>query len=329
MDNTWRLEVRKGWIFGLALAVIAIAATVGLIVTATVTPLSIWVFLLAVGACLTLGLAIRIVYQVWELINASYELDRNALTLHWGPVEHQIPMGSVREVISGEKLAGLSVRLSLRWPGYFVALGSTPLGLDGRGDDNQAEGSPVEACSADERGPSENRRPILFYATAAPKKQVVVSTQGVAYGISPADKEEFLVALRERLEMGPTQEIEERSSHPKFLDWPIWHDRWALIMLGGSFTLLILLVGVLCWRYPYLPGQIALRFTSSGTPLLVTNPARIFYIALVGTIFAVIDSTLGLFFYQRERALAYFLWSGLLAAMASLWAAVVSILLMQ
>ncbi len=328
MDNTWRLEVRKGWIFGLALAVIAIAATVGLIVTAVITPLSIWVFLMAIGACITLGLAVRIVYQLWGLINASYELNRNALTLHWGPVEHQVPMGSVREVISGEKLAGLSVRPSLRWPGYYVALGNIALGADS--EDTQAEGSPpLGVSTAGEREIPDNRRPILFYATARPKNQVVVRTEGVAYGISPADKAEFLVALRERLEMGPTQEIEERSSHPKFLDWPIWRDRWALIMLVASFALLIVLVGVLCWRYPYLPGQIALRFTPSGTPLLVANPGRIFYIALVGAIFAVVDSALGLFLYQRERALSYFLWSGLLAAMASLWAAVISILLMQ
>jgi hypothetical protein len=323
VDNTWRLEIRKGWIFGLALAVIAIGATVALIVTSVISPLSIWVFLKALGACLTLGLAIRIVYQLWGLINASYELNRNALTLHWGPVEHQIPMGAVREVLSGERLNGLRVRLSLRWPGYFVALGRTPQpGPDGGSGDDQTPDTASDTDTAE-------RRPILFYATRIPKKQVIVRTEGVDYGISPADTEAFLVALRERLEMGPTQEVEEQSSHPKFLDWPIWRDRWALIMLGGSFALLILLVGVLCWRYPYLPAQVALRFSSSGEPLLIANSARIFYIALVGTIFAAIDGAFGLFFYSRERALSYFLWSGLLAAMASLWAAVISILLMQ
>ena len=314
MENTWRVEVRTGWIAGLFLSVVLIAATVGLVVTAMVTPLSLGVFLMGIGACLTLGLAIRVLYQLWGLINAGYELNRNALVIHWGPVEHQIPMGSVREVISGARLENLRIRPSLRWPGYFVALGrSTPK----RGDTGEADTG---------RTPLD---PILFYATARPKEQVILRTDTVAYAISPADFEEFLVALRERLEMGPTQEVEELSRHPAFLDWQIWRDRWALGMLSGSVGLLILLVGLLCWRFPYLPEQIVLRFTATGEPLLVTGTGRIFYIALVGAIFVVLNTGLGLLFYRRERPLAYFLWSGLVATIGSLWAAIVSILLMQ
>ncbi|MGC9467816.1 MAG: PH domain-containing protein [Anaerolineae bacterium] len=314
MENTWEASVRTGWIVGLALAVILIAATVGLVVTAVVTPLSIRVFLMGLGACLTLGLAIRVIYQLWGLINAKYELDRNALTIHWGPVQHQIPMGSVHEVLSGAKLDNLHIRPSLRWPGYMVALGRAKRPKE---QDEQAE---EEAASID---------PILFYATKRPKYQVVIRTEGIAYAISPADTEGFLVALRERLEMGPTQEVEEQSRHPAFLDWPIWKDRWALGMLIASLASLVLLVGVLSWRYPYLPSEIALRFTPDGAPLLVGRAIRIFYFALLATGFLLIDGSLGLFFYRRERPIAYFLWSGLLATMGSLWAAVISILLMQ
>ncbi len=315
MDNTWNLAIRKGWIVGLVLTVILIAATAGLVVAAVTSPLSIVVFLLALGACLTLGLAIRIVYQLWCLINAGYELNRNALTIHWGPVEHQIPMGAIREVLSGSKLSHLRVRPSLRWPGYFVALGSISTPDDRAADPSEANG--------------QDASPVLFYATDTPKHQVVVRTQTLAYAISPADTEGFLTALRERLEMGPTQDVEERSRHPEFLDWPIWRDRWALVMLGGSFALLVLLVGLLSWRYPYLPAEIALRFTPTGEPLLITRSARIFYLTLVGTLFAIVNSALGIAVYRRERALSYFLWGGLLITVFSLWAAVVSILLMQ
>ena len=313
MDNTWRLEIRTGWIIGLALAVVCIAATVGLVVAAVVRPLSIWVFLLAIGACLTLGLAIRILYQLWGLINASYELDRNALVIHWGPVEHQIPMGSIREVIAGTKLQNRHTRFSLRWPGYFVALGRATVA------------APSDSDSA---GPSA-LDPVLFYAAGGPRKQVVLRTDAVAYAISPADLEAFLGALRERLEMGPTQEVAERATHPTFLDWPIWRDRWALGMLMSGFGLLVLLVGMLCWRYPYLPPDIVLRVTATGEPLLIARAARIFYVVLVGTIFAVLDTGLGFVFYHRERPIAYFLWSGHVAIVASLCAAIVAILLMQ
>jgi hypothetical protein len=197
VENVWRIEIRQGWIIGLALAVVLIAATVGLVVAAVVSPLSLRVFLLGVGACLTLGFAIRILYQLWGLINASYEMDRNVLQIHWGPVEHQIPMGAVREVISGAKVQDKHIRLSLRWPGYIVALGRAVT----------AEGETLD--------------PILYYATQPAAEQVIIRTDGIAYAISPAELEPFLIALRERLEMGPTQEVEEHATHPAFLDWEI------------------------------------------------------------------------------------------------------------
>lgn len=309
MDNTWRLNIRTGWIVGLALSVVLIGITVGLIVAAVVSSLSIWVFLMGLGALITLGLTIRVLYQLWGLINASYELDRNALTIQWGPVQHQIPMGAVQEVLSGAKLDKVRMRFSLRWPGYHVGVG--------RGW--------TEPSDDEENGID----PIVFYAAAPRTAQVIVRTAGVAYAISPAEMDDFLKALRERLEMGPTQEVEESSTHPDLLDWPIWQDRAGLLMLGSSAVLLVLLVGLLCWRFPYLPSEIALRFTSSGAPLLVASARRIFYFALLGTAFLVINGGLGLFFYQRERPVSYFLWSGLLATLGSLWAAVVSILLMQ
>jgi len=314
MENTWRLNIRTGWIVGLALAVILIGATVGLVVAAVVTPVSIRVFLLGLGACITLGLAIRVLTQLWGLINANYELDRNALVIHWGPIEHQIPMGSIRDVISGAKLENVRIRPSLRWPGYVVAFGKATA--------PEGDSEPDETESAD-------LDPILFYASAPLKHQVILRTDGITYAISPEDTEAFLVALRERLEMGPTQEVEEHSTHPAFLDWEIWGDRWSLAMLGCSVGLLILMVGVLCWRFPYLSAEIPLKFTPAGSVLLTGGRARIFYFALVGTAFTLTNGGLGLFFYRRQRPLSYFLWSGLLAVLGGLWAAVVSILLRQ
>jgi len=313
MDNTWRLNIRTGWVVGLALAVILIGATVGLVVSAVVTALSIRVFLLGLGACVTLGLAIRVLTQLWGLINANYELDRNALVIHWGPIEHQIPMGSVRDVISGAKLENVRIRPSLRWPGYVVALGKATAP---KGDNDPDE---TESAYLD---------PILFHASAPLKYQVILRTDGITYAISPEDTEAFLVALRERLEMGPTQEVEEHSTHPAFLDWAIRRDRWSLAMLGGSVGLLVLMVGVLCWRFPYLSAEIPLKFTPAGSILLTGERARIFYFALVGTAFTLINGGLGLLFYRRQRPLSYFLWTGLLAALGGLWAAIVSILLM-
>jgi hypothetical protein len=255
-----------------------------------------------------------VLYQLWGLIHASYELNRNALTIHWGPVEHQIPMGAVREVLSGARLEKVRMQFNLRWPGYVVGLGRgwTDSSVSSDAASAGASATTPEGSSATSPGGDDRTErvidPIIFYAAAPRKQQVIVRTAGVAYAISPADREGFMAALRERLTMGPTQEVEERSTHPGFVDWPIWQDRFGLLMLGGSAILLILLVGVLCWRYPYLPAEIALRFTAGGAPLLVGPARRIFYFALLGAGFLLINTSVGLFFYHRERPITYFLW---------------------
>ncbi len=300
MRRIWNPEVRWGWIVGLAIVAVLIAATVALTALALIQPISIGTFLMSVGAVGLLVLIIRILYQLWGLINASYEMDRNALIIHWGGTRHTIPMAAVGAVLSGAEIKGLRFHPGLRWPGYFVGIGEAPdIGT------------------------------ILFFATQPLRAQVIVRTPGMAYAISPKDLEEFLLLFRERLEMGPTQEVAESSTHPGFLDWVIWKDRFGLTVLLGSLMLLILLVGLLCWRYPYLPPEIAMRFAPSGEALLVVEASRIFYLALLGVIFFAINGGLGLLLYHRERIATYFLWSGLLAVIGSLWAAAIFILLRQ
>jgi hypothetical protein len=300
MDNLWDVKIRRGWIVGLILMVVLLVATIGAVVIAVIRPINLGTFLLGLAALLTLGLAIRVGYQLWGLINAGYEMDRNALIIRWGGTMHQIPMGSVQNVYSGSQLEGLRLRLSLRWPGYMVTVGQSA-GLD----------------------------TIVFYATRPVSEQVIVVTDHVAYALSPADADEFLRALLERLEMGPTQEVEERAVHPAFLKWDIWHDRWAMGTLLGSLFLAVFLTGLLCWRYPYLPESIAMRVTTEGEPMLMAPPTRIFYFALLAGLFFVINGGLGLITYHHTRAIAYMLWSGLVAVEGSLWAAVISVLTRQ
>ncbi len=300
MRNTWNLEVRWGWIIGLVIVAVLIALTVALVVLAWMLPVTLWTFLMGVGAAAALAVIIRLIYQLWGLINAVYEMDRNAVVIRWGSVQHQIPMASVQSVLQGTDVTGLRMQPGFRWPGYFVGLGEAP-----------------------------DIGPVLFFATRPLSEQIIIRTSGMAYAISPKDRDEFLQAFRERLDMGPTQEVAESSKHPGFLDWVIWQDRLGLSVLLGSLTLLVLLVGVFCWRYPYLPPEIALRFSSTGEALLVVVASRIFYIALLGVIFLVINGGLGLLLYHRERTAAYFLWTGLLAVQGGLWAAAVSILMRQ
>ncbi len=298
--TVWELDIRTGWRVGLAVEAMLLLMMAGLIVIAVLQPVNLLTFIVSVLAVGALLAALMLAYWLWGLLNASYTMDRNAIAITWGNNRHQIPLASVREVLSGADLQNIRLRQGLYFPGHFVGTG-------------EAEGL----------------APILFYAVAGAKQQIIVRTETLAYALSPTDLDGFREALEERRAMGPTQEVVEQSSHPAFLDWPIWQDHAALAALSGGGLLLLLLVGVLAWRYPALPPQIALRFTDEGAPLMLTEAARIFYLALIGLLFLILNSVLGLFLYTRERVAAYFLWIGNLFLQAALWVAVIAILLLQ
>ena len=48
--NTWELELSRGWRIGLAFWIVLLLLTIGLSVLAMINPVSIWTFLVGVGA---------------------------------------------------------------------------------------------------------------------------------------------------------------------------------------------------------------------------------------------------------------------------------------
>jgi hypothetical protein len=296
--TTWTPDIRKGWRFGLAIIVVLVLLTVGLGVLIALTSISLLTFFLMLGALASLCAAAYVGYTLWGLLNAEYTMDRNALIIHWGGYTHQIPMASVQSVSKGSELGKVRMNRVLRWPGHVVGQGIVP-----------------------------DSGPIIFYASAPLREQIILHLDGLAYAISPAEHVLFLEALEERLEMGATQDVTHETSHPTFLDWAIWQDRTALTLLGSNVMLLALLGGLLSWRYAALPAEIVLKISPEGIPLFVGPPSRLAYLGLLGLLFALLNGGLGLFFYRRRPMVAYFLWGGLLVLLTSLWIAVLSTLL--
>jgi len=235
------------------------------------------------------------------LVNASYTMDRNAVVIRWGGYMHQIPLAEIREVLRGSEVEGLRLQSLFCWPGYLVGRGSAPaLG------------------------------PILFYATQPLEAQLVLCADSGVYAISPIDREGFITALSERMELGATQDVTAVSTHPAFLDWPIWQDQMALAWWGSSLVVLALLVASLCGLYPFLPPEIPLQITREGEILRMAGAGRIFYFAFLGVLFLVVNGGAGMYFYlrdERDRAIAYFFWSGTLLLQGTLWVAAAAVLL--
>jgi hypothetical protein len=168
--------------------------------------------------------------------------------------------------------------------------------------------------------------PTLFYAAAPLRRQILVVTPGLAYGISPADREEFLKALRRRIEMGPTQIVDQSSVRPGLLSWPIWQDLAGLALVGGSFAAVLALTGLLCFYYPSLPNLVPLHFDVAGMPDRLDSRAHIFVIPLIGLLASLANGALGWMTNRRDRVASYLVWGGALLVQALVWGAAIGIL---
>jgi hypothetical protein len=293
----WKTKVGLGWSGGTGLMIAVVLVDVGLIWLAAIRPLAIGTFIIGLAVLVSLGLLGLMGYWLYGLTRSGYSLDRNALIIHWGPTEQTIPTGQIKRVLTGSEIEGRIQFYGGIWPGHCVGYGEVP----GAG-------------------------PTIFYATLPPRQQIYVVTPSLTYGISPADREEFLKSLRRRLEMGPTQIVEQSSKRPGFLDWAIWQDRLGLILLAVSFLALFALTGLLCFQFPALPRMVPLHFDVTGSPDRLGTRGHIFIIPLIGLLALLLNGALGGLAYRRERMASYLLWGGAILIQVLVWTATVGIM---
>ncbi len=293
----WRTHSGLGLSVGIGLMVAIIVVDVGLIWLAATRPLTIGTFIIGLAVLVSLGLLGLIGYWLYGLAYSGYSLDRNVLVIHWGLTEQTIPTGQIERVLTGDEVEGHIQFYGGMWPGYCVGYGEVP----GAG-------------------------PAFFYATIPPRHQVYIVTPGLTYGISPADREGFLESLHKRLQMGPTQIVEQSSRRPGFLNWAIWQDRLGLFLLATGFLAVLALTGLLCFQFPALPWLVPLHFDAAGSPDRLGLQGQIFIIPLIGLLTILLNGALGMLVYRRERMASYLLWGGAILVQVLAWAAVVGIL---
>jgi len=293
----WRTNARQGLSVGIGLMVTIVLVDVGLIWLAATRPLSIGTFIIGLAVLLSLGLLGLTGYWLYGLARSGYSLDRNALIIHWRPMEQTIPAGQIERVLLGDQVEGHIQFYGGMWPGHCVGYGEVP----GAG-------------------------PALFYATVPPQHQIYVVTPSFTYGISPADREGFLESLHRRLQMGPTQIVEQSSRRPGFLSWTIWQDRLGLALLAAGLLALLALIGLLCFQFPALPWLAPLHFDAVGNPDRLAPRGQIFMIPLIGLLALLLNGALGGLVYRHDRVASYLLWGGAALIQVLVWAAAIGIL---
>lgn len=294
----WKNQPRLGTQAGIGLIVWLALLDLVLIWIATQLPISIITFILGVIVLITLPIILLITYWLLGLNRASYALDRNMLTIHWGAVQQIIPMASIQQVLHGSEIAGRVRRFwGGRWPGLWVG---------------QAE---IQGIG-----------PTLFYASGGPDQQAVIVTPGLAYAISPDDLAGFVEAFDQRQKMGPTQPVEQVSIRPEIFDWSLWTDWLAIGLIGLAVLSCLFLFGYTCSSFPALAPRVALHFDAAGQPDRFGPRSQVFVLPLIGLLALGANLVVGLPMYLRDRMVAYLLWGGAILVQILAWIAARGIL---
>lgn len=282
-----RTGTQTGFLFIFGLIVLDIILLL-VMTTQRVGAITFLTSLLLLGSIPLIG---SIAYQLFGLSRSGYDVDRNTLIIQWGAIRQIVPMESIQRIMLGTEVVGRVSRFrGARWPGLMQGHGQVP-----------------------EAGQT------LFYATGPLYQQLIIVTPSLSYAISPLDAAGFIESIKARYEMGPTQAVEQKTEHPAFYDWPLWHDRLAHGMVLAGLVMCLALFGLVTFRYPLLPPVIPLHYTTSGTVDRTGTASQIFILPLIGVLAVVGNTILGGVFYRREQMAAYVLWGGTILVQVLLW----------
>jgi hypothetical protein len=220
-----------------------------------------------------------LVYWLYSLIRANYNLDREKLTLTWGLRVEQIPVSELEWVRSIETLAS-PLALPIHLPGAIVGLRRHP------------DLGPVEFLASDT------------------KTLLLIATSKRVFAISPQDTAGFMQNIKHAIEMGSLTPASPQSVYPTFVVAKAWESMLArYLWMAGLF----LNIGLLVWVTILIPslGRISLGFLPSGVAGEPVPGAGLILLPLVSLFYYITGWVAGLIFYRRpsHRSLAFILWA--------------------
>ena len=287
--------------FSAGLIAIALCALAGmaLIIAAFVLPVTLLTFFLGVGGIGLMALAAYLGFKLYELLNLSYAVDRNAFVIRVGAARHIVPMAEVLRLVKGSAINWSKSGKVQRLPfgGWWVGSGS------------QAE-----------------LGPIRFYATAPLAEQFVVVTARGSFGISPYDAELFEQTFNAQTDLKPSQKVTASTLVPPLLDSALWKDRVALSLLILGLAINLLTFGISLGRYPAVPAQLVLHFNAAGIADRFGSTAQLFAPPVMALLLSIVNFIVGFIAFRRGEPMAsYLVWGGNIAVQAAFLGAAITI----
>lgn len=265
-------------IVGLALVDVGV---IRLVLARPVDGLSFVLSLLALGSVALIG---YIGYRTIGAFSLRYWVDRNAVTLIWGATRQVIPLGQIERIIAGGSAAAVTPPRPWHWP-----------------------------CPHRRRLVCPESGVVNAYATQPISDQVILVTAGESYGLSPQDAGQFITALQERFALGPARSVTAELQRPPIWTWPLWRDRAAIFLVGAGLFGVLVMFGVLSFRFPSISADIPLHFDVNGMPDRIAAKDGLFALPVIGLLTWVLNTLTGIWLYRRvQRGAAYLLWGGAL-----------------
>ncbi|MCS7219912.1 MAG: DUF1648 domain-containing protein [Anaerolineae bacterium] len=265
----------------LALCGVLLLLAVGLLGSAFVLPFGGGSFALAMLAMGTITASAYLLYRTWMCMTLAYWIDRDGVTVVWWFARYVIPMTHIRQIVLGAADRGPGPWWT--WPSRYIAV------LDGG----------IYASV------------ISFSTRPLPEQLLLVTPNGVV-GLSPADPQGFLAALQERFRLGPARQLTPGWRLPRVASSSMWRDRLGLSLLALGLLGTLVLFGWLSIAYPGLPEQIPLHYDIQGMPDRIGPRAGLFVLPMIALLTWLVNGIWGGWFYARQPAGAYLLWSGTL-----------------
>lgn len=292
-----------GRALGLAFIAILILLDAGLLVLIFVVPLGIQTTIFGLLILFSIPLIGVIAYVIAGLRSARYRVKGGLLLIEWGQLRQVVSMHEIIAIIPGEEIIAVDRFRGLRWPGCMLGVGRVH---DENGETYQTS----------------------IFATRTSEHQVLIVTDSAAYALSPADPFAFAASLRALIDTDLDEDAAMVSSDLDILEWSIWRDRSALILVGVMLALNLALFAFLTAVYDWLPVEVPLHFNRNGLVDRSGSPAGLFILPIIGFFAWTLAMAIGWFFYyiRQEKPVAYVTWGITGVIEMATWVAVVGLL---
>jgi hypothetical protein len=289
----WKPAKTLGLAMGLFFVLTILGVDAFLVSALIAEPIGLSMFLTALALAATVPLLLLWLHWFVSLLTLRYTLDRNALIIQCAGYRHTVPMGQIRGIASGDAVTVTQPFRGVGWPGYL------------RGQ-----------AQLQELGV------LLVHATEPLRRQLVVVTDGICYGISPKDRERFVQDLERRQSLGTLHTLQPTFERLGIAALPVWHDQAFWLVHLVSVVADVAMFGLIAAQYRGLPARIPLRLGLQGEVTRIASKASLFLLPALGAATWLGNGLLALLLHRRERLAAYLMLMVTIVVHIVLWLAI-------